>query len=145
MDSRCAVDPQRRLSGSGQEAQVYGLCRDEQGSSFRLHDWCTNVWLDLIVLHDPGQSKVHLHLRQSLPHTGSHPDTEGDEAVRVMLVGARRRPAAATAGRLRTEPPLGEEELCVYKLCFIVTGCVMTKVELSLLWEPVFVHNHLVL
>lgn len=134
----------------------------------------------LIYVTHPGQSKVHLHLRQSLPHTGSHPDTEGDEAVRVMLVGARRRPDAATAGHLRTEPPLGEEELCVYKLCFTVTGCVMTKVELSLkgrnnkslfkwhihfssiqlvllkeqillvllsylLWEPVFVHNHLVL
>lgn len=38
-------------SGSGQEAQVDGLRRDEQGSGFRLHLWCTIRKLDLIVLH----------------------------------------------------------------------------------------------
>lgn len=85
----------------------------------------------LYVTH-PGQSKVHLHLRHPLPHTGSHPDTEGDEAVRVMLVEAGRRPATVTGGSLSTEPPLRDEALCVYKLCLIMTGYVMTQMELSL-------------
>ncbi len=85
----------------------------------------------LYVTH-PGQSKVHLHLCHPLPHTGSHPDAKGDEAVRVMLEEAGRRPATATGGRLSTEPPLRDEALCVYKLCLIVTGCVMTQMELSL-------------
>lgn len=37
--------------GSGQEAQVDGLLRDQQGSSFSLYGGGVIFWLDLVVLH----------------------------------------------------------------------------------------------
>ena len=85
-----------------------------------------------MFISHPGQSKIHLHLRHPLPHTGSHPHTKRDEAVRVMCVEAGRRSAAVNAGRLCSQPPLWEEILCSYKLCLIVTGCVVTQMKLSL-------------
>lgn len=38
-------------SGPGKEAQVDGLCRDEQGSSFGLYSRGTVLSLDLVLLH----------------------------------------------------------------------------------------------
>lgn len=73
----------------------------------------------------PGQSEVHLHLRHPLPHAAPHADTERDEAVRVVSV-------VAAAGRHVAEPPVRDEALRVDKLRLIVTGCVVTQVELSL-------------
>lgn len=73
---------------------------------------------------------MHLHLSHSLPHTGPHTHTKGNEAVWVMLVVASHPPAAAR--HLCTEPPLRDEVLCVYKLRLIMTDCIMTQMELSL-------------
>lgn len=88
---------------------------------FTLGSWTTFEGLET----HPGQSEVHLHLRHPLPHTGPHADTEWDEAVRVVSV-------VAAAGRHVAEPPIRDEALRVDKLHLIVTGCVVTQVELSL-------------
>lgn len=132
-------------SNSGEEAQVDGLSGNEQRPSFGLHCRCTIFRLDLVMLHQPGQSKVHLHLCHPLPHTGSHPDAERDEAVRVMLVEARPGSVAAAIRRVTAKPPLWEEVLCICELGLIVAGFIMAQMELSLLREPVVIQNHLVL
>lgn len=80
----------------------------------------------------PGQSKVHLHLSQPLPHTGPHPNTKRDEAVRVVLIETRCGSAAVAAGRLYVQPSLRDKVLRVSELCLFVTGGVVTQVELSL-------------
>lgn len=87
----------------------------------------------LLVTH-PGEGEVHLHLRHPLPHAGSHPDAEGDEAVRVVLV---HRPVSAVATIVRAQPALGDEVLRVNELGLIVTDGVMTQMELSLEGEKI--------
>lgn len=114
-------------SGSGQEAQVDGLRRDHQDSGFGFHRWGAVLGPNLVVLHQPAQSEVHLHLRHPLPHAGSHAHAERDEAVRMVLVETGRR-----FGLVVTEPTLREEALRVDELGLVVTGDVVTQVELSL-------------
>lgn len=76
-------------------------------------------------LTHPGQSKVHLHLRHPLSHAGPNADAERDEAVRVVLEGARRR-------LLRTQPALRDKALGVDKLGLVVAHGVVAQVEESL-------------
>lgn len=70
----------------------------------------------------PGQSEEHLHLRHPLAHAAAHAHAEGDEAVRVVAVGAGGA----------SQPALGDEELGVHELLLVVTGGVVTQVELGL-------------
>lgn len=91
----------------------------------------------LCITH-PGQSKVHLHLCHPLPHTGSHPNTERDEAVRVMLVEAGPGSVAAAIRRVTAKPPLWEEVLCIWELGLIVAGFIMAQMELSLEKDGLF-------
>lgn len=80
----------------------------------------------------PGQSEVHLHLGQPLPHAGPDADAERDEAEGVVPVEAGRGPAAVAAGRLHVQPALRDELLHVHELRLVVRGRVVAQVELSL-------------